>query len=62
MSLLRTLALSAFPLFLVGLLILELVGPVAPATLRAVRPVRASVVQRAAPVSPVAASRLVASL
>ena len=61
MSFFRTLALAAFPLFLVGLLFLELVGPVAPATLRAVRPARTSLVQRSSPVAPVATSRLAAS-
>lgn len=61
MSLLRTFALSAFPMFLVGLLFLELVGPVAPATLRAARPARQSVVQRAVSVAPAPAARLTAS-
>ncbi|MBC6700577.1 hypothetical protein [Hymenobacter sp. BT190] len=53
MSLLRSLALAAFPLFLVGVLLLELVGPVAPATMRAARSARASLVQRSAPIAPV---------
>jgi hypothetical protein len=61
MSLLRTLALAVFPLFLVGLLLLELAGPVAPATLRAARPARPSLVQRATPITPAPAFRLAAS-
>ncbi len=52
MSLLRTLVLTAFPLFLIGLMFLELAGPVAPVTLRAARSTRASLVQRAVPVAP----------
>ena len=44
---------GARPLFLVGLLFLELAGPVAPVTLRAARSARASLVQRAVPVAPV---------
>ena len=60
MSLLRTLALTAFPLFLIGLLFLELAGPVAPATMRAARSARASLVQRAVPIAPVRIAALAA--
>lgn len=61
MSLLRTFALCAFPLFLVGLLFLELASPVAPATMRAARSARMSLVQRAVSVAPAPIVRLTAS-
>lgn len=56
----RTFALAVFSVFLVGLLLLELMGPIPPATLRVARQSRMSLVRRAVPL--VVAPRPVAFL